>query len=380
MRRGHKATFTVAGTVRAALGGFTHRTLLTPEELDQVHRAWQTGWSVDIEVLLVRDMVLRRLLAEPRERRSTLSKLRVIAVAAWLILWALPAFAQYTAGQTYRLPANCTYGVDCTTELIAGSVPVIVIAGHGGYLAPANMTTRTASMCAAGGFNTGQDVLTEQQARNLSFYWQPWIVINLVSRTKVDVNRAIGCGAGSDPDNQFAWNRYHDWTKEAMSLAVAGSASGLALVIDLHGYAGDVRGQIAFGLSNVEQQWAAEELDGLANQSTLRAFVPLVATPFSTVLRDFGTRLTRYELTTAGVPRWPSVPSEQDWGVEPESEWIGDGNSLLWYGCPLVTDPVCALQIEMPLGWKDTNANRSAFSRALRDVTREFLAQFGVTW
>lgn len=305
---------------------------------------------------------------------------RATVAAAVLVLCASGATAQPAPGAYELYPAGCTYdtrtgGGDCLVMRYGGDLPLVVSAPHGGTYEPRDIPVRTPRACGgSAAFNTATDINLARVTRNLVIDFRqndgrsPWAVIMLLDRTKVDANRPLASGACGNPTAVAAWIKYHEWIREAISLATADDR--VAVYVDLHGH-GFPEQRIQADYALPREQLTAPHLDDLAPYSTLAPVADLTRIPFSTLLRDLGSRLT-----DAG---YPTVPSAYEWTPGPGERWMGTGYSLVWYG---QSDPrVAGIQLELHYhGLRDSLVNRTRFSAALRGVLREYLAQFGVTW
>lgn len=130
-----------------------------------------------------------------------------------------PAFVQSTdlpptdAGVTY-VAGQSYWGRNHYIEYIAGNLPIIISAPHGGYLKPEEIPDRT-----WGTF--GEDTYSQEYTREVAGYINqltgkyPHLIINHLHRDKLDANRDIDEGAQGNPYAEQAWNEYHEFIEDA---------------------------------------------------------------------------------------------------------------------------------------------------------------------
>jgi len=151
---------------------------------------------------------------------------RLIVLAA---LWfaAGPLLAQtYVAGQTY-------FGRNQYIEYMAGNLPVIIAAPHGGSLTPAELPNRT-------GGTTTTDMNTEDLARRIQqafsdrFGGYPHVIICRLDRLKIDCNRDIVEGAEGNALTEISWNDFQNFLTAAGQTVT--NQFGRGLFLDMHGH------------------------------------------------------------------------------------------------------------------------------------------------
>ena len=124
------------------------------------------------------------------------------------LLLPLLGSAQYVAGQSY-------FGANDYIEYIAGDLPIILVAPHGGYLEPDSLPTI---------LNRGRDngtlettlllmdsILTQTNGH------RPHVIINHLFAGKMSASDEIDSAAGAHPDARQAWNDFHDFIEDAKS-------------------------------------------------------------------------------------------------------------------------------------------------------------------
>ena len=154
--------------------------------------------------------------------------------------------SSYTPGTTY-------WGRSNYTEYIAGNLPLIISAPHGGGLAPSELPNRTNTSTYT--VTTDSDLYTDNLARAIrtacsNRYGRfPHVIICNVQRTKVDCNREIIEGAQSNTNTQTLWREFHAFLDIARKQV--SNSYGRGLYIDLHGHGHAIqRNEIGYNLSD----------------------------------------------------------------------------------------------------------------------------------
>lgn len=272
-----------------------------------------------------------------------------------------PPSTGYIAGKSY-------FGRNDYVEYIAGELPVIILAPHGGTIRAADMPNRANP-------DTLRDTSTEELARAIDTAFvaltgkHPHVVLCRVHRIKVDCNRTESVGAGSDPEAKQAWQEFHGFIGAARE-QVLGS-TGRGLVVDLHGHGHAVpRLELGYLLSGAELGLPDATLDAPAwrDSASVREVLWRTGRSLPAVLRGpeaLGTRLA--------ARGYPSVPSAQD-PAPNGAPYFSGGYNTLTYGS-LAGGTISALQLEAHYaGVRDTPAARGAFARALAEELRGYLA------
>ncbi len=300
-------------------------------------------------------------------------------MAAILSCTLLPkvAFPQpYTPSQAY-------YGRNNYIEYVAGDMPVIVSAPHGGGLTPSeipdrvddgtdpNFTTTTDS-------NTQETALAIQSVFATYFGHLPHVILCRLQRTKIDCNRNLAQGVyQTNIYATQAWHEFQDYINVSSNAAVG--QNGLGFYIDQHGQAHTIQ-RLELGYLLTSGQLANS--DTTLNQTTYRTQSSIrtlgsrvsskFSMPFSQILRGSGS------FGDMMVARgFPSVPS-------PTMPDPGSGNSYFDGGYNTAVHssqgnggPVDGLQIEANYtGVRDTSANRSAYALAVAQTLDYFFTNY----
>lgn len=208
-------------------------------------------------------------------------------------------------------------------EYIAGNLPIIVSVPHGGYLEPDSIPD--CPNC-----STIRDAYTQEIGRGIStaFFEQtgcyPHVVINLLHRRKLDMNRDLEEATGNFPLLENAWENYHDFVDISKAQIDENYAEGL--FIDLHGH--DIqRIELGYLLSKSELQMTDAQMDASAlfEECSIRTLTNtnLQSLSFAELLRgesSLGTLMTE--------KGFPAVPSQADpFPLDNEPYFIGGYNT-----------------------------------------------------
>ncbi|NDH86384.1 hypothetical protein EBY67_04950, partial [bacterium] len=249
--------------------------------------------------------------------------------------------SSYTPGTTYYGRVGVQY-----IEYIAGNMPLIISAPHGGTSLPSELPDRT-----YGTLDT--DTSTDNLARAVRsavfnrYGRYPHVIICDIDRQKIDCNREIIEGAQGNANTILAWNEYHTFIQIAKQAVI--SSTGRGLLIDLHGQGHSIqRLEIGYNTDT-----------GDLFKSTLTS-----SDRYDSSIRELGERsrltfdqLVRGDLSLGTLMQsrgYPSVPSTTNLNQGTVSSNSGAIN---------------AIQIECNYtGVRDSSSNRAAFASALTDA------------
>ena len=285
----------------------------------------------------------------------------------------VPPLAVYTPGTAY-------FGTDRYIEYLAGDLPVIFSAPHGGALEPAGIPARTPGAC-GGQATTVTDANTEELARQIrtAFFSRtgryPHVVINRLDRSRLDANRDIVEGACGNAAAERAWREYHAFLDAARARVAADQGRGWYTDVHGHGHA-IARLELGYGLSATTLRRSDAELNsGLTfeTSSSIRTFWQQSPLSLSAALR--GPTALGTLLTSAG---YPSVPSAQDPAPDAGEDYFSGGYNTGRHACA-DGGPICGVQLEANSGVRSSASSRSSFAIAIAATYAQYLAQFGVT-
>jgi hypothetical protein len=252
-----------------------------------------------------------------------------------------------------------------------GTVPLVIVAPHGGDIAPVDLPDRTCAGC-----ETVNDANTRLLALEISDAFarriakRPFVVANLLSRRKFDANRDLSEATGDHAPLAPLWSLFHTRIDSAKSRATR--VHPRALLIDLHGHAHDLaRLELGYLLSATNLRLEEEILTPLLIASSIaRLDSAAVSGDRGTALlrgpRSLGTRLAALG--------FPSVPSAPDPAPAVGDPYFSGGYNVQRHGSRLA-GPVDAIQLECNFaGVRDTPAARMAFAEAIVTATLAYLA------
>lgn len=268
----------------------------------------------------------------------------------------------YIAGETY-------FGENEYIEFIAGNLPIIISAPHGGGLEPVDIPDRDCTGCVY-----VRDSRTQELIRQMSvaifeeFGCYPYIIINRLHRKKLDANRDIGDAADGDPMAEQAWMEFHDFIQTAKDSITQNFGKGLYL--DLHGHGHDIqRLELGYRISKTELQMTDLELDALVEDASIKNLVNnnLNNLTLSQLLRGQDSFGEYYE-----EELFPAVPSQTDPFPIDDEPYFNGGYNTERHSSKL-EGVIDGIQIEC--NWenvRNTEANRDIFATATAQVLRKY--------
>jgi hypothetical protein len=267
-------------------------------------------------------------------------------------------------------PGRTIMGRNGYVEFQTGDAPVILSAGHGGLVQPAEIPDRTDG-------TTVTDTHTQDLARRAATALRsssgqtPWLVISHLQRIKLDPNRELAEAAGGNPYAARAWREYHGYLEAARHAVTVRWGRGLYL--DLHGHGHTVqRLELGYllGASTLALPDSALDAGGLAASSSIRALAGPGGSPLSVVLR--GSSSLGGLLEQAGYPSVPS-PTRPHPAGDP---YFNGGYSTARHGS---RDGGRVSGIQIEANWervRDTEEARGAFATGLATAVGRFLGSF----
>lgn len=262
-------------------------------------------------------------------------------------------------------PGKTYYGRNGYVEYIAGGLPFVLSAPHGGRDKPAELPDRAKGTFA---FDTN----TQELARAIDDAFvartgqHPHVIICRVHRRKVDCNREIVEGAAGHPLTEQTWRDFQGFIRTAQQAVVAQHGKGF--YIDLHGH-GHAEARLELGYAHDREEFGRTD-DELAKpefikQGTLQAFALQNPSAYPALLRgpqSFGALMER-----AGFPSTPSLGKPV-----PGEPYFNGGFNVRTHTAP--GTGFAGLQIEShSKGVRDTDASRRKFAAALVEQLATYL-------
>lgn len=260
-------------------------------------------------------------------------------------------------------------------ELTAGAAPLLIIAPHGGDLAPASLPDRACTGC-----STLNDANTQDLARQVADSFasrtgrRPWLVINRLHRRKFDGNREMTEATGGYAPLDTLWRAWQVVLDSGRAGAMRGS--GRAFVVDLHGHAHDIaRLELGYLLSAATLRSGDTGVGAAAPQSSIARLAAERAAAVSATSLLRGAPSLGALLVAAG---YPSVPSPSDPAPAAGDEYFNGGYNTDRLGSAHGGSSD-AVQIECHYaGVRDTPQNRGIFAAALAAALEKYLRdQYG---
>lgn len=284
----------------------------------------------------------------------------------------------YVPGQSY-------FGRREYVEYIAGDIPIILSAPHGGDLTPAEIPDRTTSRCGTSPVvladrNTRELVLQIRDAIEDRFGGKAHVVINHLHRRKMDANRNLPEAACGDARAAQAWQEFQTFLEEAGDSVVKEHGRGWYMDIHGHGHAIQ-RVELGYLLLGQQLDLSDEALAGeVAWQDTSSIRTTSEASPlsFPELLRgpaSLGALYVENGFRTVPSPADPSPKGEPYFSGGYNTRRHACGAEAAQFG----GDPggmVCGVQIEGNYdGLRDTHANRERFAEATAVVLGSYLSR-----
>ncbi|KAM4019483.1 uncharacterized protein ACNLHF_000192 isoform 1-T2 [Anomaloglossus baeobatrachus] len=278
------------------------------------------------------------------------------------------------------------YGTNKYIEYQVGNMSLILTAPHGGSLTPSSIPSRDAGCyekatgkchythsCPSGAVidtvnckvTTVKDLYTQEMVLavakeicHLTSGYCPHVVINNLSRSKLDPNRDKDEAAFGVPDADRAWDEFMDFIRAAKSRMTQG------LVIDIHGQA---HAEQWIELGYLISKTNLDSAKFSASDTSIYALSKRrLGTSFEDLLRG---RQSLGKLIEEQNINYVSVPSPSNPGPSGGNYFSG-GYITSTYGSK-TSGEVDAIQIELPK-WIRDSAERPKFAAVLAKVLLNF--------
>ncbi len=272
--------------------------------------------------------------------------------------------------ETY-IPGNVYLDDNGYVEYIAGNLPIVISAPHGGYLTPTALPDRLCDGCSYEPDNYTQELAREMQAaffEATGFY--PHVVINLLHRQKFDANRDIDTAADGNATVEQSWYAYHEFLKIAKNTIEEQHDRGLFL--DVHGHGHEIqRLELGYAISKNELQLTDSDLNTptYVSESTIQTLVgdniqSLTHAELLRGVQSFGA------MTDNGG--YPAVPSFSTPFPLDEETYFSGGYNCKRHGS-LYGGAIDGIQIECHSSVRFDEQTRQAFAIELAKVSMDFL-------
>lgn len=281
------------------------------------------------------------------------------------------------------VPGESYLGTDGYVEYIAGDLPIILSAPHGGDITPSAIPDRTDERCGGSAttvtdMNTRELVLAMREAMLERFGGQPHVVISHLHRRKLDPNRDLDEAACGDLRAERAWTEFQQFLEDATDLAV--EVHGRAWYMDMHGHGHEVQ-RLELGYLLAASVFASPDSiltdDSTAiRRSSVRSIAEDGGIDFSELLRGPASLGALYQ--AQGFPAVPSPDSPSPDGAP----YFTGGYNTARHTCGSASSehggvaggPLCGVQIEANrIGVRDSEESRAAFAEATAAVLEQYL-------
>jgi hypothetical protein len=160
--------------------------------------------------------------------------------------------AKYQPGKSY-------FGTKNYIQYIAGDLPIVISSPHGGTLKPSEIPDRTWGTTVYDSYSMHYTLetisyLVKKTGR------QPHVIINRLSRIKLDANRPIGEAAQGHPIAEKAYKEFHAFINAAKASVTAGCGKGLYLDHHTNGHS-DAWVEMGYRLSKTDLKQTDKLLD-----------------------------------------------------------------------------------------------------------------------
>ena len=280
----------------------------------------------------------------------------------------LPVWTGRARAAEAKTPGQAYFGPERYVEYLAGELPLVFSAPHGGRLRPDAIPDRTSGV-------TDADANTQELTRALHADLlartgrHTHVVISHLHRRKLDPNRELAEAAQGSALAEQSWHDYH--ATIAGALAAAAAQHGFAFLVDVHGHAHPIpRLELGYALAaaQLNQSDAAFDASELVKLSTLRDLHARTGGSGAALLRGPGSLGDLF--AQRGYRAVPS-PQEPQPGQNP---FFAGGYTVRRHAADPATTKVDGLQIECHRpSVRDTEENRAAFARATGDALLVYL-------
>jgi hypothetical protein len=281
--------------------------------------------------------------------------------------WAQALLAQnFTPGTSY-------FGTNGYVEYLAGNLPIIMTAPHGGLLSPASIPDRDCAGCTTvNDFNTQELARAFAEAIHERTGCWPHVIFNKLHRRKLDANRDLPEAADGNPVAAVAWHEFHAFVETAKNQVFPSFGKGL--YIDLHGHGHSIqRLELGYLLSQAELALADDTLNhpNLVRQSSIRYLAQHNASGLSHAELLHGSQSLGALLADRG---YPATPSAQDPFPDADEDYFNGGYNTARHSSYPTGATIDGLQIECNRqGVRDSMHNVVRFADTLATAVLHFV-------
>ena len=256
-------------------------------------------------------------------------------------------------------------------EYHSGSLPIILSASHGGWMEPTEIADRTQGVTAID-TNTYQLTKVIMDTLTARFGGKPHVILCLLKRLKLDVNREVIEAAEGNIYGERAWEEYHHYLDIAKELVTVNHGSGI--VFDIHGHGEnpdgyyDLRTWLGYLIKGNELDLTDEELNTIdfKNKSSIKVLADSSSHSFINILR--------------GETSFGSIMDSLGYECVPSVNALGPAGSRYFSGGYITARHgsseegiISAIQIELPEPEiRDTEENWSRYASAFATAVNRY--------
>ena len=256
-------------------------------------------------------------------------------------------------------------------EYHSGTLPIILSASHGGWMEPTEIADRTQGVTAID-TNTYQLTKVIMDTLTARFGGKPHVILCLLKRLKLDVNREVIEAAEGNIYGERAWAEYHHYLDIAKELVTVNHGSGI--VFDIHGHGEnpdgyyDLRTWLGYLIKGYELDLTDEELNTIdfKNKSSIKVLADSSSHSFINILR--------------GETSFGSIMDSLGYECVPSVNALGPAGSRYFSGGYITARHgsseegiISAIQIELPEPEiRDTEENWSRYASAFATTINRY--------
>ncbi len=265
------------------------------------------------------------------------------------------------------VPGNSYFGRNNYIEYIAGELPLVISAPHGGYEKPDKISDRTKGSVRQDK-KTLETILAVKDAIHGMTGKYPHIIINRLHRVKLDPNRTLDIAAQKDSIAAISYKEFHEFIDIAQR--VVEKDFGWGLYIDLHAHMHkESRLELGYLLESEILYLNDEDLndDLFIEKSSLKNLMENTTYTFSEVIRgkvSLGALFCKYN--------YPAIPSPEIPAPSSEFFFSGGYNTQVHGSQPHIKFDGIQLELYYD-GIRDSRENIAKFSEAFVKIISEYL-------
>ena len=254
-----------------------------------------------------------------------------------------------------------------------GNIPVILISVHGGTLTPEWISDRSCPGAVTVKDDNTYELAKETQEALSLIEASPYVVLNKISRKKIDLNRSLEDSNCGDRSTEEYWDLFHKKVLEYKQEIEA--LFGKGLVLDLHGHGHSIqRIELGYLLSKTNLSENDESLN--SDDITALSSIKNLATNNRSGINH--SELLKGEKSFGSLldnKGYPAVPSKNDLFPNSGELYFTGGYNTFTYGSRSQGN-IDAIQLEInKKGVRENISQVENFASALSNVIIEYLSE-----